>query len=79
MADKAKTQSAKGNTNPTKAGRRKFPASPGPHITTAYERERGRWLSSLGLKNFKRPPALVDFENKLVTRVDLDTDRPIGH
>lgn len=41
---------------PAKAGRRRPPiAKKGQHITTPEERNRGRFLSEMGLKPFRNP------------------------
>lgn len=50
-----------------KAGKRRQPATMGPHITTEHDRARGRWLASLGLKFFRRPVHLRGDDKRITS------------
>jgi len=48
---------------PAKAGKRRPPIADmkAPHITTEHDRKRGRRLSELGVKFYKRPAKWINF------------------
>lgn len=47
---------------PAKAGRRKPPITPGPHVTNPIDRARGARLARCGVAFYKRPENWIDRE-----------------